>query len=57
MDALLEEEMFMLIHMKVDKFKSQKLPIHERKYQIYKYIEYKQKEKEEIEKQSKKGRR
>lgn len=53
----MEEIFFFQYHMQMDRFRSMKLEIHERKYMINKFIEQKSKEKEEMEKQNRKASR
>jgi hypothetical protein len=54
---LMEEIFFFQYHMQMDRFRSMKLEIHERKYMINKFVEQKNKEKEEMDKQNRKASR
>jgi len=46
---------FFNYHLNIDRFKWMKIPIMERKYMIDRFIEQKQKEKEDMEKEMKNG--
>jgi hypothetical protein len=54
---LMEEIFFFQYHMQMDRFRSMKLEIHDRKYMINKFVEQKNKEKEEMDKQNRKASR